>query len=58
LLRRLVEEYARRGWGVGAILRLARDPHQPALNELLRLYGEEGLRRRVNALVVRCGVIS
>jgi hypothetical protein len=57
LLRCLVQEYAWMGWGVEQILGLFRDPFYPALNELLRAYGEAGIRERVTALLGRMGVL-
>ena len=57
MLRLLVEEYARIGWGVDDIMRLARDPNYTAFYGLWRLYGEEELRRRVAEILARCGVI-
>jgi hypothetical protein len=57
LLRCLVQEYAWMGWGVEQILGLFRDPFYPALNELLRAYGEAGIRERVMALLGRMGVL-
>ena len=57
MLRLLVEEYARVGWGVEDLLRLARDPHYQAFHGLWRMFGEEELRRRVNTIISRCGVM-
>ena len=57
MLSLLVEEYARIGWGVDAIMETARDPDYLAFYGLWRLYGEEELRRRVNNILSRCGVI-
>jgi hypothetical protein len=57
MLRLLVEEYARMGADVDAILRLARDPFYQAFHGLWRLYGEDELGRRVGDIVRRCGVI-
>jgi hypothetical protein len=56
LLRCLVQEYAWMGWDAGQILALFDDPFYPALQGLLDLYGEEGVRRRVEALLGRTGV--
>ena len=56
MLRLLVEEYAHIGWGVDAILELARDPNYQAFYGLLRSYGEEEFRRRVGDILARCGV--
>jgi hypothetical protein len=57
MLRMLVEEYARDGWGTDAIVQLARDPNYQAFHGLLRAFGEAELRRRVAEIVARCGVI-
>ena len=57
MLRMLVEEYARIGWGVDAILLLARDPNYQAFYGLRQAYGEEYLRRRIREILARCGVI-
>jgi hypothetical protein len=57
MLRLLVEEYARMGADVEAILKLARDPFYQAFHGLWRLFGEDELRRRVADIVRRCGVI-
>jgi hypothetical protein len=58
MLRLLVEEYARIGWGVEAMMHMARDPNYTAFYGLLQSLGEEGLRRRVSSIVARCGVIQ
>jgi hypothetical protein len=57
MLRILVEEYARIGWGVGAIMQLARDPNFTAFYGLRQALGEEELRRRVRGIIERCGVM-
>lgn len=57
MLRLLVEEYARIGWGPEAILALARDPNYQAFHGLYRQFGEEELRRRVGEIAARCGVM-
>jgi hypothetical protein len=56
MLRLLIEEYARVGWGVEAIMQMARDPNYTAFYGLRHSLGEEGLRRRVSDIVARCGV--
>jgi hypothetical protein len=56
MLRLLVEEYARIGWGVEPIMALARDPNYLAFHGLWRLYGEHRLRNRVREIVARCGI--
>jgi hypothetical protein len=57
MLRLLVEEYARVGWGVEAMLQMARDPNYTAFHGLRQFLGEEALRRRISDIVSRCGVI-
>jgi hypothetical protein len=57
MLRLMVEEYARLGWGTDAMLRLARDPNYVGFHGLLRLYGEAGLRERIAKVVSRTGVL-
>jgi hypothetical protein len=57
MLRMLVEDFARMGWGVDAILQLARDSNYQAFHGLRRAYGEAELRRRISEIVSRCGVI-
>lgn len=57
MLRLLVEEYARMGWGLEAILDLARDPFYQAFHGLYRLLGEEELRRRISAGLARSGIV-
>jgi len=56
MLRLLVEEYARMGWGTAEIMSLARDPFYVALHGLWRCYGEQGLRERVASVLARVGV--
>ena len=57
MLRLLVEEYARIGWGLESIMQLARDPNYRAFHGLWRRHGEGELRRRVAEVLSRCGVI-
>ena len=57
MLRLLVEEYARIGWGTTDIMRLARDPNYQSFHGLLQCFGEEELTRRVSEAISRCGVI-
>jgi hypothetical protein len=57
MLRMLVEEYARIGWDVDAILQLARDANYLAFYGLRPAYGEDELRRRVSEIISRCGVL-
>ena len=57
MLRLLVEEYARMGWGLEALVGLFRDPFYVAAHGLWLHYGEDELRRRLTALLSRVGVI-
>ncbi len=57
MLRLLVEEYSRMGWGSAEIMKLARDPNYTAFHGLLMFHGEEELQRRVSAVISRCGVM-
>jgi hypothetical protein len=56
MLRLLVEEYARMGWGTEALLGLARDPNYRALHGLWQALGEEAFRGRVEERLARCGI--
>lgn len=57
MLRLLVEEYARMGWGLAELLGLFRDPFYVAAHGLWLHYGEEELTTRLTALLKRVGVI-
>ena len=57
MLRMVVEEYARIGWGRESILQLARDPNYEAFHKLWLWLGEEELSRRVGDILLRCGVM-
>ncbi len=57
MLRLLVEEYARIGWGAEAILQLARDPNYQAFHGLLQFFGEEELTAQIGQILAQCGVI-
>ena len=57
MIRLLVEEYARIGWGSEAIIQLARDPNYQAFHGLWQLLGEAELGRRVGDVLSRCGVM-
>jgi len=57
MVRLLVEEYARMGFGSEQIMQLAADPNYTGFHGLLRLYGEEELRRRIGEILARCGVM-
>ncbi len=57
MMRLLVEEYARVGWGVDSIMELAVDPNYQAFHQLLQQMGEEELRKQVSDIIARCGVM-
>ena len=57
MLRLLVEEYARIGWGTIEILQLARDPNYQAFHGLWQFFGEEELTAQIGKILARCGVI-
>jgi hypothetical protein len=57
MLRLLIEEYARIGLGVDAVMQLAHDPNYTAFYGLRRALGNDEFRRRVSGIVARCGVI-
>ncbi len=57
MLRLLVEEYARMGWGLNALIGLFRDPFYVAAHGLWLHYGEEELTRRLGDLLKRVGVV-
>ena len=57
MVRMLVEEYARLGWGVEDLVRLSRDPNYFAFNALYQHFGEEALRQRFKQIIARCGVM-
>ena len=57
MLRLLVEEYARMGWGLDALVGLFRDPFYVAAHGLWLHYGEEDLKRRLSDLLGRVGVV-
>ncbi|MBI3837190.1 MAG: hypothetical protein HY288_04555 [Planctomycetia bacterium] len=57
MLRLLVEEYARMGWDLDALVGLFRDPFYVAAHGLWLHYGEEELKRRLTALLGRVGVV-
>ncbi len=52
----LIEEYARMGWDAPRIENLFRQPFFMATASLGELYGEEGIRERVAAVLARFGV--
>ena len=57
MFRVVVEELARMGWDLNAIVTHARDPFYQALHGLWQLHGEEEFRRKVAALLGRVGVM-
>lgn len=57
MLQLLVEEYARIGWGLDDLMRLARDPNYTAFYGLLQLFGEDEVRSRISHILSRCGVM-
>jgi hypothetical protein len=57
MLRLLVEEYARMGWGLDALVGLFRDPFYVAAHGLWLHYGEQELKRRLGDLLKRVGVV-
>ncbi len=57
MLQLLVEEYARIGWGLEGLMKLARDPNYTAFYGLLRLFGEDELHSRISHILSRCGVL-
>ena len=56
MLECLVREYAWMGWEAERILHLFQDPYYPALHGLLLLFGENGVRERVTAVLGSTGV--
>ena len=57
MLQFLVEEYARIGYSLEAMMNLFRDPDFQAPHGLWRLYGDEELERRVSCILNCCGVM-
>ncbi|MCA9181270.1 MAG: hypothetical protein KDA51_07445 [Planctomycetales bacterium] len=57
MLQLLVEEYARMGWGLEDLMRLARDPNYSSFHGLFQRFGEDKLRKRMSTILSRCGVI-
>ena len=58
MLRMLVEEYARMGFGLDELLDLCRQPFYVGMHGLLQFYGEEELTQRLRGILARCGVFS
>lgn len=56
MLRLLVEEYARLGFGLDELTALARDPFYQAFHGLWKMLGEEEFRTRIMSILARCGV--
>jgi hypothetical protein len=57
MLQMLVEEYARMGFGLEELMNLCRQPFYVGLHGLWLRYGEQELRRRLTAILSRCGVL-
>ena len=57
MLRLLVEDFARMGWGLEPMMGLARNPFYAALHGLYLRFGEEPLRERITAVLRRVGVM-
>jgi hypothetical protein len=57
MLRCLVEEFARQGYDADRIMKLFASPFFQATWGLKQLYGEGGVRSRVEATLARCGVM-
>jgi hypothetical protein len=57
MIRMMVEEYARIGWSVEEIMRLACDPNYFAFHSLYLHFGESELRHRLERIISRCGVM-
>ena len=57
MLRLLVEEYARMGWGLDALVGLFRDPFYVAAHGLWLHYGEEELKQRLSGQLKRVRVV-
>ncbi len=56
MLRLLVEEYARLGWGAEQIMKLAQDPFYVAFHGLFQTFGPDRLRSEIDNVLARCGV--
>lgn len=57
MLAALVEEYARMGWDAERVERLFERPFFQATHRLWKLFGPEGTRERIRAVLSRCGVL-
>jgi hypothetical protein len=56
MMRMLVEDYARAGWDVDAIMSMARNPFYQAFHGLYLHFGEAVFRRHVADILSRVGV--
>ncbi len=56
MMRMLVEDYARMGWDVDAIMTLAQDPFYQGFHGLYLRLGEDAFRDRVLDILSRVGV--
>ena len=56
MLRMLVEEYARMGFGLDELMNLCRQPFYVGLHGLWQCYGEKELTQRLSGILARCGV--
>jgi hypothetical protein len=56
MLQCVVQEYAWMGWNADQILGLFRDPSYPVLHQMRGMYGDSGIRERVNELLGQMGV--
>ncbi|MBQ17707.1 MAG: hypothetical protein CMJ65_11325 [Planctomycetaceae bacterium] len=57
MLRLIVEEFARMGVGTDTMMQWARQPFYVGLHGLWRLYGEDGLRQRIQMVTDSCGIM-
>ena len=51
MLRMLVEEYTRMGWGVDALMSLAKDPNYTAFYAFRKSLGDDGLRQALSRII-------
>jgi hypothetical protein len=56
MLTCIVQEFAGVGWDREQLLSLFHDPDYPVLNQLLKLFGEDEIDRRLRAIVGDVGV--
>ena len=57
MMRMLVEDYARMGWDLNAIVTLAENPFYQGFHGLFLRLGEEAFRERVSEILSRVGVM-